>query len=226
MRVDQLSVLFRRTALAVVGFAVCALGIALSARANLGISPVSSLPYVISLLGNRSFGFYVTSLYSLFVVAQFLLLKREFKPLTLAQFLSSMLCGYFVDLWEIALGHIDLSTVPARILALVVSLVSMALGCTFFLEANIVLLPNEGFVSVIAQKSGLPFSQVKVINDVSFSLCAGALSLLLLGRLHGVGIGTLVTAVLLGRLIAFFRRNLSAPLEKLCFSGQKREHPL
>ena len=72
-----------------------AIGVALSVRSNLGVSPVSSIPYTMTCVWGIEMG-KATILFSIaLVMLQILLLRREFHPVQLLQIVAGVVFGYF-----------------------------------------------------------------------------------------------------------------------------------
>ena len=70
---------------------------AFSANSDLGISPVNSLPYVISDIVKMQPGTCVTIVFCLYILVQVILLRKEFNPINLTQIIFSTIFGYFVN---------------------------------------------------------------------------------------------------------------------------------
>ena len=71
-----------------------------------------------------------------------------------------------------------------------------------------IVVPGEGMVRTIAQVSGREFGAVKVRFDLTLVLIALALSLFFFHTLRGIGLGTLVSAVLVGKFTSLFHRHV------------------
>ena len=69
----------KRVFLFIVGIALAGFGVALTARASLGTSPISSLPYVLTFLTPLTFGTISFLMNALFVVAQVAILGKKFQ---------------------------------------------------------------------------------------------------------------------------------------------------
>ena len=221
MKQKQESRLIVRIIMSLVGFFICGFGIALAAKTDLGLSPFTSFPYVVSLVGERTLGFYVACTYLFCLLLQFLILRKDFKPTACLQILSSVICGYFVDVWEIVISALVFPNYFTRLIGLVGSILTLALGVVFYVEPQMMPMPTEGLVLAISQKLKMPFGTAKVLHDSSFTVAACVLSFLLLGQLKGVREGTILTALFLGRVIAILKKRLSPPLHKLCFGEEK-----
>ena len=90
--------IFKRYLLFIIGLFVNSLGICFIIKADLGSSPISSLPYTISLKSPISLGT-LTFILNLFLIAgQMLILKKDFKQREWLQLPISVLFGVFIDL--------------------------------------------------------------------------------------------------------------------------------
>lgn len=68
-------------------------------------------------------------------------------------------------------------------------------------ETNFVLNPGEGIVETISEVFHYPFYNVKNMFDISMILCSLVLSWITHNPIMGIGIGTIISAVMNGRLI-------------------------
>ena len=125
-----------RVGIYVVGLFFMALGVALSVNANLGISPVNSLPYVVSVISGIDQGTCVIIIFCLYILAQILLLRREFRLIDLTQILFSTIFGYLVNFAKWLVGDFALPTYAGQLLMMAVSIVVVALGVALYVEAN------------------------------------------------------------------------------------------
>ena len=91
-------VYFKRLFIYCLGLFIMAFGVSLSVKSNLGVSPVNSIPKVLSeIFTQLSMGTWTTIIFCLFILIQFLILRRSFKPQSFLQILCSFLFGFFVD---------------------------------------------------------------------------------------------------------------------------------
>ena len=66
---------------------------------------------------------------------------------------------------------------------------------------DVLVVPGEGIVRALAQTTKIKFGTVKVYFDVTLIVIAGILSLLFFQKFNGVGIGTVVSAIVVGRFV-------------------------
>jgi len=75
----------------------------------------------------------------------------------------------------------------------------------------------EGLSSCVAGKLNKPFPAMKTAIDCLVVLIGAVLSFVFLGKLDGIREGTVITAVVVGKLIAVFKKRISPIVSKLCF---------
>ena len=199
------------------GLLLLAFGVAVSVNSNLGVSPVNSLPYVISRIIGVQLGTCVTAVFCSYIALQILILRREFQPVNLLQILFSTLFGYFVDFAKLVLGDFALPGYPGKLVMLAVSIVFIALGILLYMEAQLVPMPMEGLTACIAKKLGKPFPKMKTVVDCVVVGTGIVLCFVFLGGLDGIREGTVITAIITGRIMGILRKPLSPVLRKLCF---------
>ena len=94
-------------------------------------------------------------------------------------------------------------------LACLLSIVVLALGVFLEVRAKIFLVAGEGVVSVLAFVTQKKFSLIKNCFDISLVTLAIIISWVEFGTLQGVGAGTVVAAVLVGRFVHLYESRLS-----------------
>lgn len=206
-----------RIAVYCLGLLLLAFGVAISVNSDLGVSPVNSLPYVISRIVNVQLGTCVTVVFCSYILLQILILRREFQLVNLLQILFSTIFGYFVDFAKWTVGDFALPGYVGRLAMLAVSILFIALGILLYMEAELVPMPMEGLTAAVAKKLGKPFPTMKTIIDCIVVAAGIVLCFLFLGGLDGIREGTVITAVVAGKGIALLRKPLSPILRRICF---------
>lgn len=198
-------VLAKKLILYVLGLFILALGIAMSVRSNLGVSPVTSVPLVMAHITGLSLGTMTAIIYILNMAVQAAILRREYKPFHLLQIVVSFLFGYFTDaaLWLTAFLPVTDNYV-VRIVYLVFGIAFVALGVLFYLTTSLLALPTDGTVQAVAHKSRFKLHKVKIAYDCISTALAVALSLIFLGGIQGIGFGTIAAALGVGRMLGVF----------------------
>ena len=199
------------------GLLSLAFGVAFSVNSNLGVSPVNSLPYVISRILKMQMGTCVTAVFCFYILLQILILGRKFNPVNLLQILFSTIFGYFVDFAKMVLGDFAIPTYFGQLTMLAISIPLIALGIVLYMDAQLVPMPMEGLSSCLADKFGVSFPNMKTIIDCLVVGIGLVLCFVFLGGLDGLREGTIITAVVTGKVIALIKKPLSPILKKICF---------
>lgn len=204
-----------RCALLLAGLAVMALGVALSIKAELGTSPISSVPYVSGLISGLSVGTTTIIVNSLFVLAQILMLRSQYDWYQLLQIPVAIVFGLMIDMFSLLMGDIVLSSYIQQWIFCAAGIIFVALGVSMEVTAELITTAGEGLVLAICQVTSFKFGNVKVAVDVTLVILAAAASLLVLGELAGVREGTAAAAVLVGLLTKQFVKPLNHVKQKL-----------
>lgn len=190
------------------GLFIASLGVSLITKANLGTSPISSIPYVLSLGFPFTLGEF-TIVFSLLLIAlQLLILRRNFKKEDLLQIPVSVLFGYFIDLAMLLLSWMQPQDYYLKMIFLLFGCALLGFGVYLEVLANVVMLPGESFVRAVSVTWNTDFGITKVVFDASMTAIAALLSLLMFQGLEGVREGTLISALLVGFIARFFGKAL------------------
>ena len=196
------------------GLVILCIGIILNTKTGLGVAPVNSLPYLCSEITPLSLGQTTTILYLICIAVQ-CILKRKLSLLVLLQFPLSYVFGLLVDFFNSLLDVVHPSSLPAALFWLAVAIACIALGVVMAVGMDLVPNPPDGMVQTLSQALGKEFGLTKNIFDltmVSLSILGG---LIFPHRIIGIGVGTVLSALLVGRLAALFRKLLSGIMSKL-----------
>ena len=188
----------RRYGLLGLGLLITAFGIAFSIQAGLGTSPISSLPYVVSLLTPLSVGTATICLHGVLILLQLLILRRRYDPVQLLQLPVALVFGYLTDLGVWVIQGIPVPSYGVRWLLCLAGVFLVGVGVALEVVAGVVTLAGEGFVLAVCRVTPFPFGNLKVAFDVLLVGVASLLSLLCLHGLYGVREGTLAAALGVG----------------------------
>ena len=188
----------KRYLIFLVGLFVNSLGVSLITKANLGTSPISSIPYVLSLNFPFTLGNF-TIFFSIFlIVLQLIILRKNFKLEHILQIPVSIIFGYFIDLTMILFSWVNPEAYIMKIVYLLIGCLILGVGVYMEVLADVVMLPGESFVRAIVLTWKTNFGTTKICFDVSMSVIAAVLSFVFAGRLAGVREGTVIAALLVG----------------------------
>lgn len=200
--------LFRRYALFIISLFISALGVAVTKRGELGVSPISSAANVMSMKFTAlSLGSWLIIWNCVLIVGQIALLRRNFKPIQLLQVPLSFLFGWFTDIGTCIAGLLPVSGYISRLGAVLCGTMILGFGISLSVAANVIMNSGEAFVKAVSDVSGKEFGNVKVIFDISCVTFAAVLSLILFGfKIVGLREGTVIAALLTGVCVKFFTR--------------------
>ena len=180
--------LVRRWLFLAAGLTIMSLGVALSIRADLGTSPISSVPYVASLFSPLSVGTASIVMHCVMILIQILLLRRRYDPVQLLQLPVAVIFGWLTDAAMWVTGAIACGAYWQQWLVCVLGILLVGIGVSFEVTAGVVTLAGEGTVLALCQ-----------------------VSLIFLGELQGVREGTVAAALCVGMVA----RKLNKPLGRL-----------
>lgn len=187
-----------------VGLFVNSLGVSFVTKANLGTSPISSIPYVLSLNFPMTLGNF-TILFSLLLIGlQLIILRKNFKLEHALQIPISVAFGYFIDFTMDLLQQVNPQFYGTKLLVLFVGCVILGFGVYLEVLANVAMLPGESFVRAVSDTWNFEFGVTKIGFDVSMSVIAAVISLVFVHSLYGVREGTIIAALLVGYMARTF----------------------
>lgn len=195
--------IFKQTLVFIFGLFIMAVGVVLSVKADLGVSPISCVPYIYSLSFPLTLGRTTIILNILLIFLQMLLLGKKYRMFQLVQFPVVFAFGFFIDLimkysnWIIPGNYFE------QALLCLLSCVVLGFGVFFEVKAALTYLPGEGLAMALTQTFGVEFGKTKIGTD-SFLVVIGIVSsVFFLGTLEGIREGTVVAAVLVGYIVRF-----------------------
>lgn len=203
------------------GLFISSFGVSLITKANLGTSPISAIPYVLSLNFPFTLGQFTIAFSLFLILLQLFILRRNFKAEHLLQIPISVVFGYFIDLTMVMLGFVAPGSYPVKLVALLIGCVILGFGVYLEVIADVAMLPGESFVRAVTQTWKTDFGTTKVCFDVSMTVIAAITSLVLAHTLYGVREGTVIAALLVGFIARLFGRLL--PFVPDLLFGKKAE---
>ena len=190
-----------------IGLWLLAWGTALTAWADLGISMVVAPAYVLHLAMVKtwdwfSFGAGEYVLQAAVLVIMMVIL-RKVRLRYFLSFLAAILYGLLLELGVFLSGCVLPATPPLslQIFVYILGDLGICLGVALMMRTYLAPEVYEMFVKEIAELGNFRIGTVKTLYDCGSLLVAVILSLVLLGRIEGVGIATVVCALVNGFII-------------------------
>lgn len=193
-----------------IGIAIVALGTALTAWGDFGISMVVAPAFILHLKMSQlipwfTFGVAEYVLQAVILLLMICLLKRV-KITYLLSFLTAIFYGLVLDGGAALLALLPAPGVGARLIAYICGDLAVCAGVALVFHTYIPPEAYEMFVMELSRKLHIKLHTFKTIYDCASLVVAVAMSFLLLGSLQGVGVGTVICALLNGTLINLFSK--------------------
>lgn len=216
-----MKIITKRLTLYVIGLFLLSLGVSFSIQANLGVSPVSSLAYALSLTAGLSIGITTILANILFITVQVILNKRlELRELGV-QFFIVFLFGFFMDA---TLFLVQLLPTPEMLLSrlafLMISFYIISAGLLAYFTVKLPLMPYDALTYVISDRLKMKFSKAKITSDLLNVSLAGAVCLIFIQSFGSIGIGTILAAYFIGKLLGQLMPRFQHPLQQWIYKGK------
>lgn len=194
------------------GLALLAFGCSLMTRADFGLSMVVSPAYILHLEVSRyfpffSFGMAEYTLQAVLLIAMICVLRR-FKPSYLFSFATAVFYGFVLDGFLFLVPEISADSYALRVLFYCVGMPATSAGVAVILKTYISPEVYELIIKEATDRFGFSLSRFKTCYDCVSCALSIAMSLVFFGRLEGVGLGTVVCALVNGFLIGAFTKLL------------------
>lgn len=196
----------RRYLFFLVGLFINSLGVSFITKADLGTSPISSIPYTLSLGFKPTLGMFTLYMSLVLIAIQLILLRKKFPKQYFCQIPVSLLFSYFIDLTMELLSFMKPDNYPLKLIFLLIGCGILGTGVFMEMVANVVMLPGESFVNAVSITFHTDFGKTKVAFDTSMTVVAAVLGLILYHRLAGVREGTIIAAILVGLIARQLKR--------------------
>ena len=210
---------------------VNAFAIAVITKALLGTSPISCIPYVLSLSTPATMGVWTIWFNLLLIVGACLLMgwreTRHRWAELLAQVPVTLCFGGFIDVSMVQLlGWLEPTHYWQQVVALIVGCCILGSGVAMEVKADVAMVAGEYFVSALSKRLRKGFALMKVCFDWSCVAVAALLSCFSLSRIAGIREGTLIAALLVGPVSHLVLPRLSLFDGFLMPSGQSEKPSL
>ena len=209
--------LIKRYIFLLAGLFVNGLGVSFITKAGLGTSPITSIPYTLSLGFTPTVGMFTLVFNIFLVILQVILLRRNFQLQNLLQLPIIALFSFFIDLTMSLLGFMQPETYAMKVVSLRVGCLILGFGVFMEMVANVAMLPGEATVRAVSDVFSTDFGKTKIAFDSSMTIIAAILSFIMFKHLDGVREGTIVAAILVGFIARLFKKYIGG-IEKILIS--------
>ena len=189
------------------GLILVALGVGISIKSNLGISPPSCPPTILNLRWTAlSIGTFTWMMHLFFILLQVVLLRKKFQLRYLMQIPAAFVFGYLCDgaIWLFDAIDAPATTYVWQVVLSLAAVLITAIGIKLEVIGDGWILAGDMTTAVLSEVSHKPFGSVKILFDLSLVLLTALFSWFAFGHLTGNGVtvvireGTLILALLTG----------------------------
>lgn len=193
------------------GLVILCLGTVLNTKTNLGVAAISGVSYVLSKTTSLSLGMATFLIFCIFIAMQWIINKR-IDLLMVLQLPLSLLFGRLTDFVNTRILVFEANDLVSGFIMLAFAIVLSALGVTLMVSQKLVTNAPDGAVQAKANKLGWTFGKAKVVFDLVFISISLVIPLMMSGHLIGIGIGSLLSMLLIGNCCNVFMKVLGKEL--------------
>ena len=184
------------------GIGILSFGVVLNTKTGLGVSATMSVPYVISTIWHLNLGNVTTTVFIIYVFIQLVLARKELGWVVLLQVPFSWLFGRYTNLFNTYVNFSN-DLLYQQMFLLFCAIVLTSLGVVLTVTMNFVPNAADGLIQAVSIRFKKPFGFSKNILDVLSVVIASAIGYVFFGEIIAVGLGTLVSALFIGRCITW-----------------------
>ncbi|MBB3211639.1 putative membrane protein YczE [Herbaspirillum sp. Sphag1AN] len=187
------------------GIYILTFGLSLAIRADIGISPQSSLTRSMTLVyPPLTQGTYNFMLEMFMLLLTYLVARKDFRLSNFASLIPAFVLAACLDVNLMLTKSIHLQSYSLRLLLLTIGDAALALGLFLMIRANLVLMPIDMFVNTVFKRTGRKWGDIKTTFDCSLLLLSAVIGLLFLGGPKFIREGTFMNAILVGQYIKLY----------------------
>lgn len=207
----------KRYSVFAIGIVLTALGIAFTTQSGLGTSPISAIPYTLSLiLPELTVGNWTIIFSILLILIQLIIEKKDAKKMELVlQLVFTFPFGYIIDFWIFCLEPFAPDVYPMRIMCMLIGCFILAAGVLLQVTGEVVMLPGDAFVRCVSRAVNKEFGRTRMVSDITMTAVAFAACLICLHTVQGVREGTVIAAILVGNIVRLYKFKFSGILDRI-----------
>lgn len=198
-------------------------GVVLMLYSGAGISAISSVPFAFSeVLPALSLGTW-TYIFQGLLVLSLMVLRHRFVIQYLGSFVVGFIFGELLDVHELWIGILP-DGLWWRVLYFAVSYMLISFGIALSNRCHLPIIPTDLFPRELSHIIGVSYPKVKIIFDVTCLAVTAGMTILFLGHLDGLGIGTILAAFTTGKAVGLIGDELDRHILFESFLSPKQAH--
>lgn len=213
--------MIKRLCIYTIGVLILGLGIILNTKTGLGVAAINSVPFALSNMTNLTLGNWTTLMYILFVLIE-LGIYRKFDIKVIMQIPFSYVMGVLLDFYDNLITYTPSSFIIALGI-LIIAILLTALGAYLVVSMDLVPNPADGLVNSLSYLTKQEFGKVKLCFDCFMLSVTVVMTLLMMHKIIGVGLGTVASALGIGKVIMIYNKKLNSRLQTVVKNSQKTQ---
>ncbi len=198
----------------IIGLITLSAGIMLNTKVNLGVSCVTGVPFSVSEVFGIKFSRATFVVYMVIFVIEMILRGKKCKVYDLLQIPFTLVFSAFLDFFGALFTFGELS-VFMRFVIFGIAVVLIAIGAAMSVGMKFVPNPPDGLAAAIGEALGKGMGFGKNFLDIACVATTLTVGLVFGGKVIGIGIGTLIAMIGVGRCVALFNKLVGGKLKKL-----------
>ncbi len=210
----------KRCIMSFLSIIIMGFGISLFSVSGFGVDPFTSMNMNVSSTLGISYGTYQLIVNA--VIILFVVIVAHRGLVGLGTLFNMVGVGYACEFFEKAVRSVvsDFSdNLIVRICLLASGIIVLCFSCSLFFVSNVGVGPYDSLGFMLSQKTGISYKWIRVITDIAVILvglvASGGLHSLIIGDFAGIrniGVGTIITAFMMGPLVNFFSKHVSSKI--------------
>lgn len=178
------------------------LGVVLMLHSGSGISAISSVPYAFTdVFPKVSLGTW-TYIFQGLLVLSLMIMRKRFVPPYLFSFVVGFAFSEMLDVHKLWIDTLP-TTILERVAYFVLSYILLCIGIALSNRCGLPIIPTDLFPRELADITSIHYSKIKVSFDVICLTITALMTGIILGHLDGLGIGTILAAFTMGKVIGY-----------------------
>ena len=144
-----------------------------------------------------------------------MVLRRRFVPSYLFSFVVGFVFGQLLDLHASWVGLLP-QGLGWRVACFVVSYLLISVGIVLSNRCGLPIIPTDLFPRELVEITGAGYPKIKISFDLICLAVTAGMTLLFLGHLEGLGVGTVLAAFTMGKAVGLMGTWLDARVRFVC----------
>ena len=197
---DSIKRVWRGELALLIAVVINSFGVVLMLYSGSGISAISSVPFAFSrVLPALTLGTW-TYIFQGILVLSLMILRKRFVLQYLLSFVVGFVFGELIDVYELWIEILP-DGIGFRICYFIISYMLICFGIALSNRCLLPIIPTDLFPRELSQITGIGYPKIKISFDVICLAVTAGMTLIFLGHLEGLGVGTVIAAFTMGKVI-------------------------